>query len=1437
MFTTLSASARRRSVALFLALPLFSFIISQSNIVTKNWMNAHVAKSSPPSAQLPATTKAMATPPERGKQALFNCPCSIFKPGDIPVTQRVNDGRALEAGVKFRSSQNGFITGVRYYKGAGATGTHLGHVWNSNGLQLGEATFNNETDMGWQVATFDNPIAIAANTTYIASYFSPSGDYAHSGSYFGHTITNGPLSALANGEDGSNGLYKYSTTPIFPDNDFGASNYWVDVVFAPNVGPDITPPQVSLVSPAHATTGITLTPVVTASFNEDIDMATVNSSSFQLKDVNNNIIPATINASTDQITLRPTIALQNSTLYIATIKGGAAGVKDIAGNALQTDFTWSFTVVDQPGTDPTEGPGGPVLVIHSASNPFSKYTVEILRAEGFNEFTVKDISSITAAELNNYDVVILGEVPVAAAQATLFSDWVNAGGTFIAFKPAPALSTLLGITPAAGSLSNQYLLINTVSGPGKGIVNETIQFHGEADLYTLNGATAIAYLYSNATTATTFPAVTSRSVGSNGGQAVAFTFDLPRSIVYTRQGNPEWEGMSRDGQGGPIRSDNLFFDGVPEHHWVNPNKVAIPQADEQQRLLGNIILQGNLHRKPLPRFWYLPGDHKAAIVMTGDDHASSKGTVGRFEHYRTLGPNSAEDVANWKAVRGTSYIRVTTNIPDAQAAILNGQGFEIAVHLYTGGPDGCDNYTPTSYENNITDQFGTFARTWPSLPAPVTNRTHCIAFNDWATQPKLESQHGVRLDANYYYWPEAWVNDHSGMFTGSGMAMRFADKDGTLIDCYQLATQMTDESGIEYTPFTNQLLDRAVGDEGYYGVFCANMHTDSAEHTGSSQIIASALAHQVPVISAKQLLTWLDGRNNSFFSGLSWSNNQLSFSVSAKSGARNLKAMLPFHTGTNQVTTITRNGNNVPFTVQIIKGMAYAFFEAATGVHNYVATYSLDQSAPLISNISAVPNSDGTALITWNTNEQTDSRVDYGLNADNLNLIAGDNTTVTNHKVTLHGLTAGRTYFYRVTSKDFAGNATTAPAAPAQPLSFRIPIPPCFIDQTTADFTLGTTDNTIVQPEGNGAVTLKPSVSEEFNGTTIPTGFTEGKFNPGSTKVSNGMITVDGTRIFSDNSFAPGTTFEFAAIFREGTYQNIGFSVDQAFNGSPWIAIGQGQADGALYARASNNVSINLGAGLLGSLHRYRIKWNTNGFEFYIDGSETPAATISLTIGSNLYLQVSDVNNNDGTLSVDWLRVTPYMPTGTFTSRIADAGASTDWGVVKWNGETPAGTSLALTVRTGNTTNPDDGSWSAFTTIESGMTIGRTSRYLQYKVVFNTTNTFLTPVLKDLSIQCAANGGARLITQDEKGKAEQVNGLKVQISPNPFVGYFSLYITASHEQPVTIRVLDVHGRIAEQYQKVAVNNNLSLGHHLPGGVYFVEVLQGSRRKMVKVIKQ
>ena len=130
------------------------------------------------------------------------------------------------------------------------------------------------------------------------------------------------------------------------------------------------------------------------------------------------------------------------------------------------------------------------------------------------------------------------------------TSWVNGGGNLIAMRPDKQLAGLLGLTDAGTTLANTYLRVDTTQPPGAGIVGSTMQYHGTADRYNLNGARAVATLFSNATTATTNPAVTLRSVGASGGEAAAFTYDLARSVVYTRQGNPAWAGQERDGSFG-----------------------------------------------------------------------------------------------------------------------------------------------------------------------------------------------------------------------------------------------------------------------------------------------------------------------------------------------------------------------------------------------------------------------------------------------------------------------------------------------------------------------------------------------------------------------------------------------------------------------------------------------------------------------------------------------------------------------------------------------------------------------------------------------------------------------------------------------------------------------------------------------------------------------
>lgn len=1274
------------------------------------------------------------------------CPCSIFPVNSIPQNLSDSDSQPIEVGMKFQSAVDGFITGVRFYKAIGDTGTHIGNLWSSTGTLLASVSFLGETTSGWQEASFSGPVAITANTTYVISYHSSANYYTSTVGGLTSAVTTGNLTALANGTDGSNGVYIYSGVPAFPTQSYNSSNYWVDVVFDTDAVDD-TPPSITQVTPNSNATLVSSATSIAATFSENIDVQTL---TFVINNGAVSTNPLVYNSATRTATLTPTNPLAYNTNYTATI---SSGLEDLAGNELEDDYTWTFTTGPEPQPAPIpapDGPGGPILIISSAANPFSRYPIEILRAEGINQFKAEDISAITPALLANYEVAILGEMSIDASQAAILATWVNTGKTLITLKPDADLFPLLGITSSSGTLADKYLLFNTTSGPGVGLVNETIQYHSAADLYTLetiNPPTVVATLYSTATTATTNPAVISRTVGT--GKVFAFAYDLAKSVVYTRQGNPAWAGQQRDDQNdGNIRSNDLYTGTGADPDWIDFSKVQIPQADEQQHLLSNIITQSVLPTMPLPKFWFLPRKLKAAIVMTGDDHGNN-GTAGRFDQYLTFGNNTADDVLNWRAIRGTSYIYPNTPLSNAAAVAYQNQGFEIALHLNSG----CNVYTEESLENSFTAQLGQFGAAFSGLSATQTHRTHCISWSDWASKPKVEIQKGIRLNTDYYYWPSSWVQNRPGMFTGSGMPMRFADEDGTILDNYQVTTQMPDESGLNVANFINTLLTNANGPKGYYGVFCANMHTDNNNPgdqsvVGSNAIVASAIANEIPVITAKQMLTWLDGRNASTYSNIDFSEINdiatLTFTIDQAAGAHKLQGMIPVTSANGQLLTFS-----VPYTTEIIKGINYAFFDAVDGT--YIATYGVDNTPPVISNVVAIPNTDGTATITWTTSEPATSRVDYGTVATSLTPTLTNSELTTNHSIVLTGLAPSTPYYFRVTSSDAIGNSTEHPIVP-DTLIFTTPAGPCATDTTEADFTLGTATNTMVVATGGGGVSLNASINEPFNGTAIPTGWQSFPWATGGTStVSGGKVIVNGARFNRSSeteTFGPGSVMEFVATFGADTFQHIGFGGGTNLNGTggiyngdnSWAMFSTGTSTNQLYARikpspSSTDTPFPLGSinQYVGSSHLYRIEWDANDIRFYVDGNlvHTQVATIT----ESMRPAISDANNNSVAITVDWIQVSPYVSAGTFTSRIFDAGAVKSWQQATWNATIPENTTLVVSQRQANT--PEaiaSATWNPIPT--NGFVIGGVSQYIQYKVDMATSNTAITPVLLDISIAC-----------------------------------------------------------------------------------------------------
>ena len=149
---------------------------------------------------------------------------SIWSSSVVPAVPADGDTASVELGVRFRSTTEGWVTAIRFYKSAQNRGTHTGTLWSSTGTPLARTTFAAETTSGWQQATLSTPVRLAKNTDYVASYHSPGGRYADDA---------GALSAsrpkVTNALTATAGVYDYAGG--FPTKVWDSSNYYVDVVF------------------------------------------------------------------------------------------------------------------------------------------------------------------------------------------------------------------------------------------------------------------------------------------------------------------------------------------------------------------------------------------------------------------------------------------------------------------------------------------------------------------------------------------------------------------------------------------------------------------------------------------------------------------------------------------------------------------------------------------------------------------------------------------------------------------------------------------------------------------------------------------------------------------------------------------------------------------------------------------------------------------------------------------------------------------------------------------------------------------------------------------------------------------------------------------------------------------------------------------------------
>jgi uncharacterized protein DUF4082 len=164
-------------------------------------------------------------------------PENIMSEGQVPPVNRTlndslkTDSTGIEVAMKFRSTEAATIVGIRYFKTSGNIGNHVAQFYSADdSVLLATAAFTNETDSGWQSVNFPTAVTIKPNVTYIAAYYSSLGFYTSTDGMLQSSITNAPFRILSDGEDGPNGVFKYTNRPAFPDTAWIQTYYWIDLI-------------------------------------------------------------------------------------------------------------------------------------------------------------------------------------------------------------------------------------------------------------------------------------------------------------------------------------------------------------------------------------------------------------------------------------------------------------------------------------------------------------------------------------------------------------------------------------------------------------------------------------------------------------------------------------------------------------------------------------------------------------------------------------------------------------------------------------------------------------------------------------------------------------------------------------------------------------------------------------------------------------------------------------------------------------------------------------------------------------------------------------------------------------------------------------------------------------------------------------------------------
>ncbi len=354
-----------------------------------------------------------------------------------------------------------------------------------------------------------------------------------------------------------------------------AGNQNTDILTVTYNVADTTPPAVLSTNPASGATNVSTSGAITVTFSEAMSATSINTGTFTVNGVSGSV---SVNGAT--ATFAPSGALTNTTSYTVTVVGGANGVKDAAGNALASNYSWSFTTSAPLAcgsstvlcVDDTPGASQEYSTIQAAVNVVragdtilvydGNYSGFSISADGTstNRIVIRTAGGLTAINQTNSsgEGITLSNANYVSIEGFTITGMPNYG---LATHNASATNPMRGLIIRNNMVQNSGSVNIYLSQVADSLVegNTAIGSVASHGIYLSNGGSDNTILRNNRSYNNAKAGIHFNGDLSVGGDGYQTGLTVENNVIYGNSGN----GLNMDGVGDSVIQNNVLYNNSP----------------------------------------------------------------------------------------------------------------------------------------------------------------------------------------------------------------------------------------------------------------------------------------------------------------------------------------------------------------------------------------------------------------------------------------------------------------------------------------------------------------------------------------------------------------------------------------------------------------------------------------------------------------------------------------------------------------------------------------------------------------------------------------------------------------------------------------------------------------------------------------------------------